>query len=147
MFLGTENATSARHTNNERRREITGGAKTEPSRLRDNLVIGWVHIIRELDFAHRTQAEGRHAHRHPDDAGFGNRRIEAARRAIFFLEPLRASEDAAEEADILPEDHDAVVAFHHHVHRIPDSLDHRPPHRRQYPICWRCSRRCLGMSL
>ena len=42
----------------------------------------------------------------------------------FACKPLRSAEYAAEEADVLAENDDVVVAAHHHVHGLADGLDH-----------------------
>src|SRR4029077_6178156 len=68
---------------------------------------------------------GAHADRHADDAGFVDRRVEAARLAILALQPVGAAKDAAEIADILAEHDHALVLGHLAIHRVADRLDHR----------------------
>ena len=46
-----------------------------------------------------------------DNAAFIDRRVEAAILAVFVLQPLRATEDAAEISDILSEHDDIGIAF------------------------------------
>src|SRR3546814_6370398 len=90
--------------------------------------------------------------RRAENAAFGDRRVEYAGLAIFLLQTGRGAEHAAEIADVLAEDHDIVVALHHHIHRRVQGLDHVHGRHDQCAPCaastssrWRC--RCTGSSL
>ena len=48
--------------------ELAGGAVAQSRGLADDLVVGRIDVVGELDLDHRLQAIGRHADRHGDDA-------------------------------------------------------------------------------
>ena len=123
--LGAEDAAARRHANGDRRREIARGAMPQASGLRDHLVVGRIHVVGELDLDARPQAIGGHADGRADDAALVDRRVEAARTAIFLLQSLGAAEDAAEIANVLAKHDHVVVARHHHVMCVANGLDHR----------------------
>ena len=60
----------------------------------------------------------------PDDPQLADRRIEAAALAVFRLQALGGAKDTAEEADVLAEHDNIVVAAHHDVHGVADGFDH-----------------------
>ena len=122
--LAAENAAAGRHAHDDRAGELAVGAIAQARRFRDDLVVGRIDVVGELHLDAGRQAVGGHADRRADDAGFADRRVEAAALAVFLLQALRAAEDAAEIADILAEDDDVVVAPHRHVHGVADRLDH-----------------------
>jgi len=88
------------------------------------LVVPGIEIVGELDFRDRPQAIGAHADRDADDARFVDRRVEAARLAVFALEAFGATEHAAKIPDVLAEHDDAFVFGHLAIHRVADRLDH-----------------------
>jgi len=115
--LAAVDAAAARHADRQWRPELAGGAVAQPRRFRDDLVGGGVEVIGELDFDHGSQSVGAHADRRGDDAALRDRRIEDARLAVFLLQALRATEHAAEIADVFAEDHDVFIALEHDVQR------------------------------
>ena len=122
--LAAEDAAAGRHADHDRAGELAVGAVAQPRGLRDDLVVGRIDVVGELDLDAGLQAVGRHADGGADDAELVDRRVEAAARAVFLLQALRAAEHAAEIADILAEDDDVLVAAHAHVHGVADRLDH-----------------------
>ena len=56
----------------------------------------------------------------PSAIGVSNTRV----LAVLLLQPVGDAEHAAEEPDILAEDHDVGVARQHHVHGRVQRLDH-----------------------
>ena len=72
-----------------------------------------------------------------DDAAFADRRVEAARHAVFLLQAFRRAEDAAEIADVFAEDEHVRIARQHHVHGGIERLDHVHRGHDQTPISWR----------
>jgi hypothetical protein len=122
--LPAEDATAGRHTHDEWAGELAVRAVSQPSGLGDDLVIGRIHVVGELDLDTGPQSVRCHADRRTDDAQFVDRHIEAAVLAILRLQALRGAEHAAEEAHILAEYDDVVVALHHYVHGVADRLDH-----------------------
>ncbi len=121
-------AAATRHADGHGRDELVDRAVAQASGLGHDLIRGGIEIIGELDLADGTQAVGAHAHRHADDAAFGDGRVEHARAAVLGLQALGAAEHAAEIADVLPEHHDIVIALQHDIHGRAQSLDHG--HRR-----------------
>jgi hypothetical protein len=144
--LAAEDAAAGRHPDHHRAGEVAGRAIAQARGLGDDLVIGRVHVVGELDLDAGAQAIGRHADRGADDAELADRRVEAAVDAVFLLEAVGAAEDAAEIADILAIDDDIVVAAHGDVEGRADRLDHGHASHGQTPICWRWRRRCGGSS-
>src|SRR5471032_827963 len=122
--LAAIDAAAAGHAHGQRRSELTGRAITQARSFGDDLVGRGVDVVGELDFCHRAQAVGTHAHCHTDDAAFGNRRVEYPRAAVLVLQALGATEHAAEVTDVLAEYHHVVVTLKHHVHGRAQGLDH-----------------------
>ena len=63
-----EKAAAGRHADHHRAGEVAGRAVAQARRLRDDLVIGRIHVVGELDLDAGAQAIGRHADRGADDA-------------------------------------------------------------------------------
>src|SRR5690606_12303976 len=103
--------------------EFPGRTIAQARRFRDDLVIGRIHVIGELDLDAGTQTRRRHADAGADDTGFADRRIEAAAFAVFLLKPCRATEDAPEIADILAEHDDGWIPLHHDIKRVLHRFD------------------------
>ena len=76
--LAAEDAAAGRHAHDDRAGELAVGAIAQPRRLRDDLVVGRIDVVGELDLDAGPQAIGRHADRRADDAEFADRRVEAA---------------------------------------------------------------------
>ena len=114
--LAAEDAAAIGHADRHRRGELAGRAVAHARGLRDDLVEGRIDVVGELDLDTGAQAIGAHADGGGDDAALADRRIEAARQAVFLLQALGGAEDAAEIADILAEDEHVGVARQHHVH-------------------------------
>src|SRR2546428_7569003 len=91
--------------------ELAPGSIAHLCGLRDDLVESGINEVQELDLGHGPQAIERHPDRGPDDAAFGERRIEDAVPELVE-QAFRAPEHAAAAADVLPEHDDAVVRPH-----------------------------------
>ena len=118
-------AAAARHADHDRRKELAARPVAEPRRLGHDLVVAGVDIVGELDFGDRPKPISAHADRHADDSRFVDRGVEAARLAVFALQPVGAAKDAAEIADILAEHDHPLVLGHLAIHGVADRLDHR----------------------
>ena len=123
--LSAVDAAAARHADDDRGEELAARAVAQPRRLRHDLVVARIDVVGELDLRDGPEAVGAHADGDADDAGFVDRRVEAARLAVFALQALGAAEDAAEIADVLAEHDDTLVLGHLAIHRVADRLDHR----------------------
>ena len=123
--LAAEDAAAGRHAHHDRAGELAVRAVAQARRFRDDLVVGRVDVVGELDFDARPQPVGGHADRRADDAGFVDRRVEAARSCrISACRPCVQRNTPPKIADILAEDDDVLVALHRHVHGVADRLDH-----------------------
>src|SRR3546814_13493709 len=92
--LSAENAAAKGREHRHGRDELPRGAIAKPRRFRHELVQRGIDIIGELDFRHRPQAIGAHAHRDAADAAFGDRPVQHAVLAIFPLQAPRGPDDA-----------------------------------------------------
>jgi hypothetical protein len=119
----------------ERAGELPIRAIAQPRSLGDDLIIGRVHVVGELDLDTWLQAVGGHADGGADNAELADRGVEAAALAVFRLQALACAKHAPEIADVLAKHDDIVIARHHHVHRVADRLDHRPARHGQTPAC------------
>src|SRR6476661_3086341 len=126
MGLAAEDAAAGRHAHHQWAGELPVRPVTQSRRLRDDLVIGGIHVVSELDLDTGLQPVRRHAHSGTDDAQFTDRRIEAPARPVFRLQALRGAKYATKEAYVLAEYDNIAVALHHHVHGVADCLDHGP---------------------
>ncbi|MNF73453.1 hypothetical protein D3C84_554540 [compost metagenome] len=122
--LAAVDAAAAGHAQGHRRGELAGRAITQARGFGNDLVVGRVDVVGELDLHHRAQAVGAHAHGGADDTAFRDRRVEHSRGAVLGLQAFGAAEHAAEVAHVLAEDHDVVVTFKHHIHGRAQGLDH-----------------------
>ena len=147
MGLRAEDAAATGHAHHDGGAELAGRAEPQSRRFRHQLIVGRIHVVGELDFGDGPQSIRAHVDGDPDDAAFGNRRVEAARWPVLALQTIRAAEDPAEAADVLTEGDDAIVARHHDIHGVADCFDHRERRHVQKPSSWRCSRKCGGISL
>ena len=95
----------------------------DPADLGDDLVEAGVDEVGELHLGDRAQAVDRGAHRGAGDHALGQRRVEHALVAVLRPQPLGGAEDAALLADVLAQDHDALVALHLLVHGGADRLE------------------------
>ncbi|MCY1179037.1 hypothetical protein D9M73_194150 [compost metagenome] len=111
MGLAAVDAAAAGHAQCQRGDEFTRRAITQSGHLGDDLIGGRVEVVGELDFHHRAQAIGTHAHGGSDDAAFGDWRIEYPRLAVLGLQAFGATEHATEVADVLAIHHDVVIAL------------------------------------
>ena len=146
--LAAEDAAAIGRAHRDRRGEIAGRAIAQARGFADELVVGRIHVVGELDLDHGPQAVRGHADGGGDDAALADRRVEAALGAVLLLQAVGDAEDAAEIADVLAEGEHVGIARHHDVERGVERLDHG--HRwpwRQTPCSSRCWRRCQGMSL
>ena len=127
-----------RHAHHQRRGEPVVRAPAQRRELVANLHHRGPDVIEKLDLDHRLHPARGHADRAPDDGGFGQRRVEAARGAEHDLQSLRRLEHAALAfdlletgfaaaiGDVLAEHDDALVAAHLFMQREIDGVDHRP---------------------
>ena len=100
-------------------------AVADLGRLVDDLVVGRVDVVGELDLGDRAEAVHRRADGHPGDAQLGQRRVDDPVGAELLLEAVGGAEDAAVHADVLAEHDHARVALHLFVERLVDGLDQR----------------------
>jgi hypothetical protein len=95
----------------------------------------------ELHLDHRAEAVHRHADGHADDAGLGQRGVEAAVRAELRRQAVGDPEDAAQCADVLAEHQHGVVLAHRvtqcGVERLAHGQRHRPSSSASQPACSR----------
>ena len=120
---GAVDAATARRTDHERHAEVAVGPVAHAGCLGDDLIEGGVDEVGELDLGDRQQPVQRHADRHADDAGFGERRIDDAPLAELVEEPLRHLEDTPAGPDVLTEEHDPIVGGELVVQRVTDRGD------------------------
>jgi hypothetical protein len=78
----------------------------------------------ELDLADGPEAAHREPDRRADDARLGQGRVEDALGAELGVQPLRDAEDAAEGADVLAHQQDAVVLRHRAAEAGVERLGH-----------------------
>src|SRR5919108_1459728 len=90
--------------------------------MADDLVESRVDETVELDLRDRMEALERQADRDAHDARLGERRIEDALLAEFFLESVCDPKDAAQASHVFSEDQHPVVF----LHRIPQPGGDRP---------------------
>ncbi len=146
--LAAEDAAAVGRADDHRHRPFAGGAVAHLRDFADDLVVAGVDVVGELDLDQRLDAVGGHADRGRDDPAFADRRVERALLAEFLLQAFGDAEDAAEEADVLAEHDDVLVAAHHHLVGVVERLDHvhRRHQRFSSSACSRCSAMCHGTS-
>ena len=105
--------------------------------MADDLLEGRVGEGVELHLDHRPHAVHGHAHRHPDDAGLGERGVEAAGLAELGGEPVGDPEDAAERSDVLTEHQHGGVLGHRVAQGPVEGLRHV-----ELLVCGSCGLRC-----
>ena len=123
--LATVNPAAAGHADGHWRDKLAGRAVTQARRFRNNLVGRRVEVVGKLDFGHRAQAVGTHAHGGTDDATFRDRCVEHSRTAVLGLQAFGAAKHTAEVAHVLAKHHHVIVALEHHIHGRAQGLDHR----------------------
>ena len=109
MVLDAADAAGVRHPDHDRHADPAAGAVAELGDVADDLLEGGVGEGVELHLDHRSHAVHGQADRHADDAGLGERGVEAAVLAELGGEPVGDPEDTAERADVLPEDQDRRI--------------------------------------
>ncbi|MNK72771.1 hypothetical protein D3C87_922550 [compost metagenome] len=122
--LAAEDAAAIGAADRDRRGELTARAVAHLGRFRDDLVIGRINIVGELDLDDRAQAIGAHADGGGDDAALRNRGVEAAGQAVLLLQLVGDAEDAAEIARVLAEGQDVRVLGHLDVDGRVQGLNH-----------------------
>ena len=129
----------------------TAGAVAHLGHVRDDLLERRVGERVELHLDDRPEPGHGHADREADDAGLGQRGVEAAVLAEVAGEPVGDPEDAAELADVLAEHDDVVVVGHGVAQRGVERLGHRtvairrplaPAAASSAATTSRCSRSC-----
>jgi hypothetical protein len=99
----------------------------------------------ELQLGDRYQPAARQPDRRADDHRLGQRHVDHAIGAEALLQPLGRAEDAAVDADVLPEHDHALVGRQRIAERRADGLDHRElGHQRALLRC--CSNRSGGWA-
>ena len=124
MRLTAADAPTARRADRNGRNEVRRAAIAQPRELADDLVIGRVDVVGELDFGDRPQPVHAHADRGADDAALCDRRVDDTMRAIFLLQAVRDAKHAAEITHVLAEHDDRRVPRQRHVHRGVQCFDH-----------------------
>ncbi len=148
--LPAANAAATGSADRHRRKELAGTAVTQAGEFADDLVEPRVDIISELDFHDRSEAIDAQPDRGRDDSALRDGRIDHAVLPVFFLQAVRAPENTAEIADVLPECDHTGVFFQHHVVGRADGLDHAHLAHQDSPRIFRsfscCFLRCSGIS-
>jgi hypothetical protein len=67
MGLAAGNAAASRHPHHERTGELAVRAIAQSCGLRNDLVVGWIHVIGELNFDAGAKSIGSHADRRAHD--------------------------------------------------------------------------------
>ena len=127
MGLAAEDAAAGGHANGDGRGKVSGRAVPQTGGLRNNLVVGRIHVVGELDLDARPQPVGCHTDRSANDGTLVDGCVEAPVRSESLLQALGAAEDAAEVADVLSEYDHPFVTFHGHNVCVADGFDHRHP--------------------
>lgn len=109
MVLDSADATRVRDADHHRQREASPGAVAQLGDVRGDLLEGGVREGVELHFHHGPEAAHRHADGQSDDAGLGQRGVEAPLLAEVACQSVGDPEDTAEGADVLAEDEYALV--------------------------------------
>jgi hypothetical protein len=122
--LAAANTAAAWRTDRHRGAEGAAATIADTRQFADDLVVGRIDVIDELDLRDRAQAVQAHADGGRDDAAFGDRRVEHAMFAVLALQPIGGAKHAAEVADVLAHQHHALIASHHDVHGGVQRLDH-----------------------
>ena len=122
MVVPAFDAAADRHPHHERGRILAARTVAELGELIHDLIEGRVDVVAELDLGNGAETVKRHADRGPNDARFGERRVDAAIGPELFLKPDRGPEDAAETPDVLAENDHPLVATHLEPKRVVHGL-------------------------
>jgi hypothetical protein len=125
VVLDAADATRVRDPDHHRQRDPAAGAVAHLRHVADDLLECGVGERVELHLHHRAHAVHRHADGHPDDAGLGQRRVEAPVRAELGGQPVGDPEDTAERAHVLAEDDHGRVGGERVAERPVQRLRHR----------------------
>src|SRR5207237_3684244 len=105
-------------------------AITHPGGVIDDLLERRGAEVRELHLRDRHETTERGADGNADDARFGDGRVDDAIGAELFDEPVGHAEDAAPNADVLPQEDEPLVAPELALERVVNGLDVRLDHDR-----------------
>ena len=123
MMLGCVDAAAKRRSQHHRTAQTAPGPVAHATGMTDHLVDGRINEAHKLYFGDRLETLGRHADRDPGQQVFRERRIHDPIRTEFFLQTRRCAENSTVDANVLAENHDAVVMFHFPGHRHRDGFD------------------------
>src|SRR5215472_5326347 len=102
--------------------------------------------VSELNFRDGPQPDHRRTNRRRDDVALGERRVQHALFAKFFVKSSGSFENAAGESDILAHHEDAVVALHLLRHRLSDGVNHRYRAWHSLVPFYSCAQMCSASS-
>ena len=111
------------------------GAIAHPRRLADDLLHAREDEALELELGHGFEPLGRHAHRHPGDEPFGQRRIDDPLEPEFIAKPHGGAKHTAVDPHILPQYHHIRIACHLVVQRQIDRFEQRDIAHSPSPLC------------
>src|SRR3954464_2913816 len=124
MIVAAADTAADRRADHHLRAVIAPGAIAHLGQLVHDLVVRGPDEVGELDLWYRHQSVQGHAHGTADDAALAERRIDHAIFAELVKKLLRDAKDATYFADVLAEQHDAIIAAHLLTERVIDRLDH-----------------------
>ena len=110
VVLDAADAAAVGDADDHRQPHRAPGAVAHLGDVADDLLERRVGEGVELHLDHRAHSVHRHPDGHPDDAGLGQRGVEAAVLAEVLGQPVGDPEDAAERTDVLAEHDDPLVA-------------------------------------
>src|SRR5205823_5168325 len=122
---GRANAAAVRHPDRDRELHLPARPPAIATDVRDQLVEARVAERVVLHLADGPPAGHAEAYGGAEDAGLGERRVEAAVGPEPVAEARRSAEDAAGATDVLAEHHHVRVALELRVERVVDGLDER----------------------
>src|SRR3982751_3414347 len=112
MVVAALDAATDGRADDERRGVFAARAVAHLGQLVDDLIVGRVDEVGELDLGHRPHAVEGHSDGRADDAGFGQRRVDTALGAELLEEARGGPKYATETTDVLAQDQHAWVAAH-----------------------------------
>ena len=121
--LGRAHAAAVRHADRDRELHAAAAAPAVAPDVRDQLVEARVRERVVLHLAHGPPPRHAEADRRAEQAGLGERCVEAAVRAEPVAQAGGRAEDAAGAPDVLAQHHHVLVARQLAVERVVDRLD------------------------
>ena len=141
MRLPATNPTTTGRTDRHWRCESRGTPVAQSSQLADDLIVGGINVVCELNFSDRAQTVDTHTDSGADDATFGDRGIQHTMRSEGFLKSISDPEYATKVTDILTEHDNGSISLEHHSHRRVECLHHVHGTHFSLSICVHCSRK------